>query len=131
VRSPRFEPGSSAWQADVLDQTRLRPHSAGLRHSKQGKVVSLLLNLKKQGKNRMLAHVDSKRKLEVCPSSYITTENQSAISLPRRSVFKSSITIVFLFILNLVACMLVIKQSITTPLYVFSHSLKLGKPSRY
>ena len=26
VRSPRFEPGSSAWQADVLDQTRLRPH---------------------------------------------------------------------------------------------------------
>lgn len=27
VRSPRFEPGSSAWQADVLDQTRLRPHS--------------------------------------------------------------------------------------------------------
>ena len=27
VRSPRFEPGSSAWQADVLDQTRLRPLS--------------------------------------------------------------------------------------------------------
>ncbi len=27
VRSPRFEPGSSAWQADVLDQTRLRPHA--------------------------------------------------------------------------------------------------------
>jgi hypothetical protein len=26
VRSPRFEPGSSAWQAVVLDQTRLRPH---------------------------------------------------------------------------------------------------------
>ena len=26
VRSPGFEPGSSAWQADVLDQTRLRPH---------------------------------------------------------------------------------------------------------
>jgi hypothetical protein len=25
VRSPRFEPGSSAWQADVLNQTRLRP----------------------------------------------------------------------------------------------------------
>jgi hypothetical protein len=25
VRSPRFEPGSSAWQADVLDQARLRP----------------------------------------------------------------------------------------------------------
>ena len=27
VRSPRFEPGSSAWQADVLDQTRLRPRT--------------------------------------------------------------------------------------------------------
>ncbi len=27
VRSPRFEPGSSAWQADVLDQTRLRPRN--------------------------------------------------------------------------------------------------------
>ena len=25
VRSPGFEPGSSAWQADVLDQARLRP----------------------------------------------------------------------------------------------------------
>ena len=30
VRSPRFEPGSSAWQADVLDQARLRPHIYGL-----------------------------------------------------------------------------------------------------
>jgi hypothetical protein len=28
VRAPRFEPGSSAWQADVLDQTRLRPQVA-------------------------------------------------------------------------------------------------------
>ncbi len=25
VRLPGFEPGSSAWQADVLDQTRLQP----------------------------------------------------------------------------------------------------------
>ena len=25
VRSPRFEPGSSTWQADVLDRARLRP----------------------------------------------------------------------------------------------------------
>ena len=25
VRPPGFEPGSSAWQADVLDQARLRP----------------------------------------------------------------------------------------------------------
>src|SRR4030042_160513 len=25
VRSPGFEPGSSTWQADVLNQTRLRP----------------------------------------------------------------------------------------------------------
>ena len=27
VRPPGFEPGSSTWQADVLDQTRLRPHN--------------------------------------------------------------------------------------------------------
>jgi hypothetical protein len=26
VRSPGFEPGSSTWQADVLNQTRLQPH---------------------------------------------------------------------------------------------------------
>jgi hypothetical protein len=25
VRSPGFEPGSSTWQADVLNQARLRP----------------------------------------------------------------------------------------------------------
>jgi hypothetical protein len=50
VRAPRFEPGSSAWQADVLDQTRLRPHSTGLRYSCDGKIVSLLLNLKSLGK---------------------------------------------------------------------------------
>ena len=40
VRSPRFEPGSSAWQADVLDQTRLRPQC------NEAKIISLLLNLK-------------------------------------------------------------------------------------
>ncbi len=28
VRSPGFEPGSSTWQADVLDQTRLRPQDS-------------------------------------------------------------------------------------------------------
>ena len=33
VRAPRFEPGSSAWQADVLDQTRLRPQCTSQRHS--------------------------------------------------------------------------------------------------
>ena len=26
MRSPGFEPGSSTWQADVLNQARLRPH---------------------------------------------------------------------------------------------------------
>ena len=50
VRAPRFEPGSSAWQADVLDQTRLRALSTGLRHSYDAKIVNLLLNLKSRGK---------------------------------------------------------------------------------
>ena len=31
VRSPGFEPGSSAWQADVLNQARLRPHVFSLK----------------------------------------------------------------------------------------------------
>jgi hypothetical protein len=31
VRSPGFEPGSSTWQADVLNQARLRPLGDGLR----------------------------------------------------------------------------------------------------
>ena len=50
MRPPRFEPGSSAWQADVLDQTRLRPPSTVQRYSYDGKIVSLLLNLKSIGK---------------------------------------------------------------------------------
>jgi hypothetical protein len=45
VRAPRFEPGSSAWQADVLDQTRLRALRTVLRYSYVGKIVSLHLNL--------------------------------------------------------------------------------------
>ena len=50
MRAPRFEPGSSAWQADVLDQTRLRALSTVLRYSYDAKIVSLLLNLKSLGK---------------------------------------------------------------------------------
>ena len=43
MRSPRFEPGSSAWQADVLDQTRLRPHEhvfSGLRYCGDAKCLN-------------------------------------------------------------------------------------------
>jgi hypothetical protein len=32
VRPPGFEPGSSAWQADVLDQARLRPQASEFRY---------------------------------------------------------------------------------------------------
>jgi hypothetical protein len=39
VRSPRFEPGSSAWQADVLDQTRLRPPCTSLGYCGDAKLV--------------------------------------------------------------------------------------------
>jgi integrase len=46
VRSPRFEPGSSAWQADVLDQTRLRPLSTSLRHFQ---IPEVLIKLKASG----------------------------------------------------------------------------------
>ena len=54
MRSPRFEPGSSAWQADVLDQTRLRPRDCVKRYGYDGKIVSLLLNLKSQGRERVM-----------------------------------------------------------------------------
>ena len=50
MRSPRFEPGSSAWQADVLDQARLRPHITVLRYNCEGKIVNLLLNLQSRAK---------------------------------------------------------------------------------
>jgi|GEM_PF-2599661 hypothetical protein len=36
-------------QADVLDQTRLRPHSGVWEYRYDGKMVSLLLNLKNIG----------------------------------------------------------------------------------
>ena len=46
VRSPRFEPGSSAWQADVLDQTRLRPHETSVI---EAKIANTLIKLKTNG----------------------------------------------------------------------------------
>ncbi len=46
VRPPGFEPGSSTWQADVLDQTRLRPLQCGLRSSLMVKVINTLLRLR-------------------------------------------------------------------------------------
>jgi hypothetical protein len=36
VRSPGFEPGSSTWQADVLNQTRLRPLHLDYGHFNMG-----------------------------------------------------------------------------------------------
>jgi hypothetical protein len=37
-------------QADVLDQTRLRPHCTILRYNCEGKIVNLLLNLQSRDK---------------------------------------------------------------------------------
>jgi len=49
VRPPGFGPGSTAWKADVLDQTRLRSHVTGLR-TFEGNIVSVLIKLKGLGK---------------------------------------------------------------------------------
>jgi hypothetical protein len=38
-------------QADVLDQTRLRPHSTVQRHNCDAKIINLLLNLGSLGKS--------------------------------------------------------------------------------
>ena len=53
VRSPGFEPGSSAWQADVLDQARLRPLIAVQRPNSEGRIINLLLKLKAMGKSEL------------------------------------------------------------------------------
>jgi len=50
VRPPGFGPGSTAWKADVLDQTRLRSHAAGPRTSVESNVINTLLKLKNLGK---------------------------------------------------------------------------------
>ena len=58
VRPPRFEPGSSAWQADVLDQTRLRPLGTSvnpitdknLTTQTEAKIANTLIQLKTNGR---------------------------------------------------------------------------------
>ena len=45
VRPPGFGPGSTAWKADVLDQTRLRSRRLGPR-SFEGNIFSVSVNLK-------------------------------------------------------------------------------------
>ena len=58
VRAPRFEPGSSAWQADVLDQTRLRALGTSvnpitdknLTTQTEGKIANTLIQLKANGR---------------------------------------------------------------------------------
>jgi hypothetical protein len=41
VRPPRFEPGSPAWEARVLDQARLRPHTRHTYKHQKNKAFSL------------------------------------------------------------------------------------------
>jgi hypothetical protein len=58
VRAPRFEPGSSAWQADVLDQTRLRAlgtsvnpvSNKNLTTKTEAKIANTLIQLKANGR---------------------------------------------------------------------------------
>ena len=57
VRSPRFEPGSSAWQADVLDQTRLRPHFRGFCWSRDLWRLCMLFKFFEKA-NALLVHHD-------------------------------------------------------------------------
>ena len=79
VRSPRFEPGSSAWQADVLDQTRLRPHRTILRYSREGKIVQLLLNLKSLGKTDLTGRFVSDRLKHI--TKHVDLDDANAVNL--------------------------------------------------
>ncbi len=57
VRSPGFGPGSTAWKADVLDQTRLRSHLMVLESS----VINTLIKLQSSGVSpSTLKHVSYK-----------------------------------------------------------------------
>ena len=49
MRPPGFGPGSTAWKADVLNQTRLRSHLTGPR-TNEGSIVNTLLKLKNLGR---------------------------------------------------------------------------------
>src|SRR3972149_7294136 len=60
VRPPGFGPGSTAWKADVLDQTRLRSHLTGLR-TFEGNIVSVLIKLKGLGKAESTLQSTSRR----------------------------------------------------------------------
>ena len=51
VRPPGFGPGSTAWKADVLDQTRLRPPVTA--RALQGNIVNGLIKLKALGKTEL------------------------------------------------------------------------------
>jgi integrase len=79
VRSPRFEPGSSAWQADVLDQARLRPPNTVLRYNYDGKIVSLLLNLKSIGKADLTVGFVSDRLKYL--AKYVSLDNPEEVNL--------------------------------------------------
>ena len=61
VRAPRFEPGSSAWQADVLDQTRLRPQDTGLCPKSRELIINTLLYLKTNGRSEFTIKSTSQR----------------------------------------------------------------------
>jgi integrase/recombinase XerD len=79
VRSPRFEPGSSAWQADVLDQARLRPHSTVLRYKHDGKIINLLLNLQSRGKADLTVKFVSDRLKYL--AKYVNLDDPEAVNL--------------------------------------------------
>ena len=60
MRPPGFGPGSTAWKADVLNQTRLRSLKTGLR-TNEGNIVNTLLKLKNLGKAESTLESTSRR----------------------------------------------------------------------
>jgi len=79
VRLPGFEPGSSAWQADVLDQTRLQPRNAVQRYSSEGKIVNLLINLQSIGKAELTVKFVSDRLKYL--SKFADLDNADSVNL--------------------------------------------------
>jgi integrase len=74
VRPPRFEPGSPAWEADVLDQARLRPLSDGLWTN----ILNLLINLRSRGlSENTLRDVSAKLKFL---ANYVDLNDSEAVN---------------------------------------------------
>jgi hypothetical protein len=88
VRPPGFGPGSTAWKADVLDQTRLRSPALGLR-SFQGNILNVLIKLKSLGKAESTIESTSERLTYLGKHTNLDDPQKVALFIANLSIAKS------------------------------------------